>query len=200
MYNLILFDLGGVLVQFTGIEPLIKLSRNTLTPETARRFWLESPWVKKLETGHCSTEEFAAGIIDELKLSLTIDEFIREFVSWEKGPYPGTLELLDSLNSFHKLACLSNNNEIHWRRLNDICQIEKKFGKCYVSHIMGIMKPDQSAFEYVLADMNLKGEQVLFFDDNPENVNAARDLNIDACLVKGVNDVKAVLKDKNILT
>ncbi|MBN2411783.1 HAD family phosphatase [candidate division KSB1 bacterium] len=200
MYKLILFDLGGVLVEFTGIDPLIALSRNTLTKDTARRFWLESPWVNKLETGRCSTEEFAAGIITELKLSLTIDEFIREFVSWEKGPYPGALELLDSLNSYFKLACLTNNNEIHWRTLNDICQIQKKFFRCYVSYIMGMMKPDKIVFEYVLNDMKLKGEQVLFFDDNPENVNAARSLNIDAYCVKGVSDVIKVLKEKNILT
>ncbi len=193
MYDLILFDLGGVLVEFTGIEPLIKLSRNTLNPESARRFWLESPWVIKLETGRCSVEELADGLIHELKLSLTIDEFIREFVSWEIGPYPGALELLDSLNTHHKLACLTNNNEVHWRALNDMCQIRQKFFRCYVSHIMGVMKPEKRAFEYVLADMG-------FFDDNPENVNAARSMDINAFRVNGVKDVIEVLRDKNIMT
>ncbi len=199
MYDLILFDLGGVLVEFTGIEPLIKLSRDTLTPETARRFWMQSPWVLKLETGHCSIDEFAAGTIRELKLSLTVDEFIREFVSWEKGPYPGAIDLLDFLNNHHRLACLSNNNEVHWRALNDMSQIRRKFFRCYVSYMMGMMKPDKKVFEYVLTDMNLKGEQVLFFDDNPENVNAARNLNIHAYCVNGVRDVKRALQDKNII-
>jgi len=200
MYDLILFDLGGVLVEFTGIEPLIKLSGNKLTPETARRFWLESPWVKKLETGRCTTDEFTAGIIADLKLSMTADEFLQEFVSWEKGPYPGSLELLDSLKKHYRLACLTNNNEIHWKALNNMCNIYKKFHKCYVSYQIGLMKPDKNVFEYVLTDMRLKGEQVLFFDDNPECVSAARSMDIDAYRVNGIKAVKKVLNDKNIKT
>ena len=200
MYDLILFDLGGVLVEFTGIEPLIKLSRDNLTPEKVRRFWLESPWVEKLETGRCTIYEFAENLIHELKLSLTIDEFIPEFISWEKGPFPGALELLDTLNVHYNLACLTNNNEVHWRTLNNICQIDKKFPRCYVSYQLGVMKPDKKIFEYVLDDAGVKAEKVLFFDDNPVNVNAARSLKIDANCVKGISDVIKVLKEKNILT
>ena len=38
--QVILFDLGGVLVEFDGIAPLIALSGNKLDKEGARRFWL----------------------------------------------------------------------------------------------------------------------------------------------------------------
>jgi len=200
MYDLILFDLGGVLVEFTGIEPLIKLSGNKLTPETARSFWLESPWVKKLETGRCTTDEFTAGIIADLKLPMTADEFLQEFASWEKGPYPGSLELLDSLKKHYRLACLTNNNEVHWNALNNICNIHKKFHKCYVSYQIGLMKPDKNVFEYVLTDLKLMGDGVLFFDDNPECVYAARSMDIDAYRVNGIKAAKKVLKDINIKT
>lgn len=79
--SVILFDLGGVLVEWDGIEPLKKLSGGRLTREVARRFWLESPWVKKIETGRCSPQEFAVGVIEELSLSLNPDGFLEQFVS-----------------------------------------------------------------------------------------------------------------------
>jgi glucose-1-phosphatase len=47
----LLFDLGGVLVQFDGITPLLGLSENRLSKEEARRFWLGSPSVRAFETG-----------------------------------------------------------------------------------------------------------------------------------------------------
>jgi FMN phosphatase YigB (HAD superfamily) len=43
----ILFDLGGVLVDWDGISPLIDLTDVTTTPEQARRFWLEFLWASK---------------------------------------------------------------------------------------------------------------------------------------------------------
>ena len=71
MYEVILFDLGGVLVEFTGIEPLVELSQRTLTAEEARRFWLQSFWITQFETGRCSSQDFASGVIRELKLHIT---------------------------------------------------------------------------------------------------------------------------------
>ena len=74
--SVILFDLGGVLVEWDGIEPLKKLSGGRLTTEMARRFWLESPWVNKFETGRCRPHEFAVGVIEELGFLLSPMSFL----------------------------------------------------------------------------------------------------------------------------
>ena len=52
MIRAILFDLGGVLVDWDGTTPLVEFTQGRLSREGARRFWLESPQVRRLETGH----------------------------------------------------------------------------------------------------------------------------------------------------
>src|ERR1035437_9618432 len=77
-FEVILFDLGGVLVHFDGITPLLALSGNRLEPEDARRFWLKSPSVRRFETGRCTPEEFALGAVAELGLALAPALFLEQ--------------------------------------------------------------------------------------------------------------------------
>ncbi|MEW6184629.1 MAG: HAD family phosphatase [Thermodesulfobacteriota bacterium] len=196
--SVILFDLGGVLVQWDGITPLIQLTCGRLTPELARRFWLESPWVRKLETGRCSGFEFAVGVIEELNLALDPNEFIQQYISWDQGLLPGARELLDHLRSQYLLVCLSNNNELHWAPLRDKAGVDKLFDYCFISHEIGVMKPSPEAFLHVLKKIGKKAEEFLFFDDNPECVETARSLGMSAFCVSGVGGVESVLQNLNI--
>ncbi len=188
----LLFDLGGVLVHWDGIEPLVQLTHGRLTSEDARRFWLESEWVRRFETGRCDSADFAAGAVRELGVDLAPPAFLEAFRSWDRGPLPGSFELLQSLRPRFTLACLSNNNPLHWNvsRLQDLIAC---FHRPYASFEIGLIKPDRAAYEWVISDLRLQPGLILFFDDNPECVTAARSLGIRACLAKGPAMVRKAL-------
>ncbi len=194
--DLLVFDLGGVLVEWDGIDPLIKLSRNSLTREQARKFWLESPWVRRFEIGQCSPQSFAKGVVGELELTVDASQFLEEFTSWDRGPLPGSWELLAELGKDFELACLTNNNELHWGRIRDELGFSRCFKYCFVSFEIGFMKPDREVFEYVLSHVPYPASRVAFFDDNPECVKAAEELGIRAFQAWGIADVRKVLADE----
>jgi glucose-1-phosphatase len=198
-FKALLFDLGGVLVNFDGIAPLLALTGPSLDREGARRFWLMSPAVRKFETGRCTAPEFAAEVLAELKLQMAPDRFLSQFVSWDRGPMPGALDLLDALRPRFFLACLSNNNELHWRRLCQETALADKFHRCYLSHEIGLMKPDHEAFDYVIGDLKIPPEQILFLDDNVECTTAAQRAGLTACLARGVQEVRSVLSSLQLL-
>jgi HAD superfamily hydrolase (TIGR01509 family) len=193
----LLFDLGGVLVEWNGVEPLVALTRGRLTSEDARRFWLESDWVRRFETGLCDSAEFAAGAVRELGVDLSATAFLEAFRSWDKGPLPGSFELLNALRPHFTLACLSNNNALHWNagRLQELLAC---FHRAYASFEIGLMKPDRAAYEWVVADLGLNPGAILFFDDNPECVTAARSAGLQACLAKGPALVQKALEEQGL--
>jgi putative hydrolase of the HAD superfamily len=188
----ILFDLGGVLVEWDGIQPLLDLSGGRLTPDEARLFWLNSPAVRQFETGLCSEQEFAREAVKELGTDLDPEEFITRFTSWDRGPLPGAKVLVDRLKKQFPLYCLSNNNPVHWT-LPHIQELTSAFAARFVSFEMGLMKPDPAAFEYVAERIAEPMGQVLFFDDNPECVEAAVEVGFMAREVHGVAEVEKVL-------
>jgi glucose-1-phosphatase len=197
--SVLLFDLGGVLVDWDGIEPLKQLSGGRLTSDMARRFWLEFPWAKKFETGRCTPQEFAVGVIEELNLTLGVDDFLQQFVSWDRGLLPGAIGLLEKLRSQFLLVCLSNNNELHWAPLRDKAGLDKKFDYCFISYEIGVMKPDEEAFLHVLKKVGRKAEEFLFFDDNQECIETACKLGMSAFCVSGINGVESALKKMNFI-
>ena len=73
------------------------------------------------------------------------------------------------------------------------------FHKLYTSHEIGMVKPSQSVFEYVVRDIGGSPEQFLFFDDNPECVENARQTGLNAEQVAGVEGVEWALKTLNFL-
>jgi HAD superfamily hydrolase (TIGR01509 family) len=198
-YRAILFDLGGVLIDWDGTTPLVELSQGRLSVEQARRFWLESSWVRCLETDQCQPLEFAAGVLDELKPepSLTPAGFLEAFQSWDKGPLPGADKILEQLGGSYTLACLSNNNRLHWSnpRLQSLL---KYFRHCFVSFETGLMKPDRAAFDHVVTGIGLPPGEMLFLDDNFECVQAARKVGLPAFQARGLAGVRQVLATAGI--
>jgi len=143
--------------------------------------------------------EFAEGVIAELNLRITAEEFIPEFTSWDRGPLDGSIELLERLYGRYLLACLTNNNELHWPRLRDEFGFGKYFQRAFVSHELGLMKPDREVFQRVVEDLNLEPEEILFFDDNPECVDSARSVGLRGFVARGVADLEVILQREGIL-
>lgn len=196
--GVLLFDLGGVLVDWAGIDSIGELSDLPIERETARRFWLESPWIRRFETGRCTPEEFAAGVIDDLRLTVGVSEFLATFTSWIRGTLPGSIELLEALRPRFTLACLSNTNALHWSRLRDDFGLGERFHRMYASFELGRMKPDAEAFRLVLDDLGRRPDEILFFDDNVECVEGARRTGMAAEHVRGVGEVREALARRGI--
>jgi glucose-1-phosphatase len=195
----VLFDLGGVLVGWEGVPGLVRLCGGRLGTEEARRFWIESPWVRRFEVGRCRPEEFAAGVVEELRLPCGPVEFLEAFASWDRGLFPGALDLLDDLAPRYLLACLSNNNEVHWPRLRDGGGLGARFRRRHLSHETGLFKPDRAAYDHVVADLGIAASRILFLDDNPENVRGAEAAGLRAREVRGVEGTRRLLVDLGLL-
>lgn len=181
-------------MDWDGTQPLLRLTQNRLTHDEARRFWLESPWVGKFETGACSPEEFAAGAVAELDVNLSPEEFLTEFATWDRGPTPEAFTLLERLQSRYALYCLSNNNEVHWQH-PELQRLLQYFKQTFVSHKIGLVKPDASVFKHVIKHIPEKPDRILFFDDNLECIAAAQKAGLNAYRVQGCASVIRVIED-----
>jgi len=60
------------------------------------------------------------------------------------------------------------------------------------------MKPDREAYAHALKSLGVEPGAVYFFDDLPANVAAARDVGINAFLVRGVAETEARLRAEGL--
>lgn len=191
--NTLLFDLGGVLIELGSLEPLV--STSSQRPDEIRQNWLHSPSVRLFESGQCSDEEFAHSMISELSLDIGVVEFLETFNAWPVGVYDGAEQMLNKLSGSFGIACLSNTNAAHYDSFLSRQAILLQFERLFLSHKTGLLKPDTAAFEHVSEELGLEPSEILFFDDNPDNVQAASRAGMQAALANTPDGVINQLRE-----
>lgn len=198
-FDLIMFDLGGVLVQLTGVDRMIEWTQGLIPVEDLWVRWLASPGVKAFETGKSTPEDFSIAMKNEFDLTVGPEQFIKEFAGWSNSLYPGVTELLEKLSSSRKLVSLSNTNCLHWNYFLDNLEFLDYFDFNFPSHQTGFVKPDAEAFLNVVDTLECPAERILFFDDTHYNIESAKNLGIEAVHVMGVEQVIERLSNMGIL-
>ncbi len=195
----ILFDLGGVLVELVGVPTVLRWMNNRIDEDELWKMWLCSPAIRDFERGRISTQEFALAIIKEFDFGVDADKFIEEFIYFPRGFYTGTKELLEELKEKYTLAILSNTNELHWDRLYVENDIGGLIAFSFPSHKTGNMKPDTEAYLHVIKELGCQPEEILFFDDNQVNVDAAQSAGMKAFRVRGPNELKQAVQELKLI-
>ena len=191
--DVVLFDLGGVLMDFGGLKRLAELSGEEEGPALHAR-WVASRWVQAFERGACDAETFARGVVDEWGLGLAPAAFLDDFARWSAGPFAGSVEFVRRLHGTVRMGCLSNTNPVHWQRHLDRWGIVQHFEWTFTSHELGMTKPDPAVFRHVIRTIGIDPDRLLFLDDSDEHVRAARALRMRAERTRGLGEVEDALR------
>src|SRR5687768_3561194 len=176
--RLVCFDLGGVLVRLAdGWEDACRRA-NVAPPSGPEDLWRNLHHLMvRYETGDLDEAGYLREMLPCLP-GMTERNLRAVYDAWLQGMYPGAAELIDELKARGvRTACLSNTNERHWRTAMETdAQYAplKRLDYLFASHHLRVMKPHEQAYRRVEAGTGIAGERILFFDDKPENVDAAR--------------------------
>jgi glucose-1-phosphatase len=170
--EVVLFDLGGVLIDFGGAAALLELTEMDSEEEVWRR-WLSCGWVRAFERGACTTTAFAAGVVEDWALPVDPAAFLDAFSSWLGEALPGAAELVHDVQRVVPVGCLSNTNAVHWERRARWSFLDR-LNHRFLSFELGLVKPDRALFVRVAELLPVPAGSVLFLDDNQINVDGAR--------------------------
>ncbi len=195
---IVLFDLGGVLIEVGGVAPMRKLA-DIDSDEALWARWLACPWVRRFEAGLCTPEEFAGGMVADWALGLEPDAFLAEFGRWPQPPSPGALELVQAVQASVPAGFLSNMNTVQWTANYEGIPLTEAFAHRFLSFELGLVKPDAAIFDVVASRLPVPRHAVLFLDDNAVNVEAAESAGFAARHVRGVDAAHDALVDAGVL-
>ncbi len=189
--DVILFDLGGVLLDLNDPYDTFEMPRDGTD---FHERWLLSDAVRALECGQLSVAEFVRKIVIEFELPYGEQRFLENFSRWPKCLFPEAISLLESLDGEANIALLSNTNAVHWERADIAGVLQPRFDQVFLSYRTGLLKPDREAYEAVIGHYGCSPASILFLDDNPLNVDGAKDVGIHALLTRGADELKNNLR------
>ena len=139
------------------------------------------------ETGLIDKEEFRSRVCKEIGREVSMDECRDAYMGFFSSVPERNLELFRRLRAEgYRLSLLSNTNPfiIEWALSKEFDghghSLDEYLDSMYLSYEMKVMKPDEKIFRMMLESENVAPSQVLFIDDGPKNIAAARALGINA--------------------
>ncbi len=192
-----MFDLGGVIVRWVGLDALAQLT--SLPREAVINRFAASDIFSAYEIGHCSDDIFAQELLTQFELGVSLSEAKAMWNSWVQESYAGTKDMLTQLRENYTLACLSNTNALHWEHLPTHINVEDYFDHSYASHIIKAAKPSPQSYLIPIQDMGVSPCDIWFFDDTIVNIEAAESVGMRAFHVDRKHGVIPVLKGLGLL-
>src|SRR4030043_478315 len=177
--EVILFDLGNVLLPFNHYQIAEKLSRFTKNadfqdPEMifSHLFNFENGAINGYEVGKVSSLDFFQSLKEHLKLTLSFEEFIPIWndIFWENLEVS---EIIRSLKGKKRLGLLSNTNPLHFDYILSKFPVVKVFDKWILSHEVGFKKPALEIFQSGVEWACVEPEKILFIDDMKTHTEVA---------------------------
>jgi putative hydrolase of the HAD superfamily len=180
----IIFDLGAVILNINYQNTIDEFSK--LGVKNASSFYSKNAQTNlfnQIETGDITAKKFLSELQKETN-NASINQVSEAWNAMLLDLPENRLALIQSLKKECSIYLLSNTNAIHidafkkkigkekWTRF---CNL---FDKMYLSHEVGLRKPNTTIFEYILKEQNLQAHEVFFIDDSPQHIESANKLGI----------------------
>ena len=181
MISAVVFDIGGVLIGL-DMGRCIGAFRERLGYDRITE--ILDPYHQKgiygeMEAGQLTEDEFRSSVLSECRPGCRprdVDACMRELLS---GMEPDAVQTVKDLATRYPLYILSNNNPISMRHIYAMFRENgldpALFKGEFLSYRLRIMKPSPEIYQTAARSIGLPAGELLFIDDNPANVQAARD-------------------------
>jgi putative hydrolase of the HAD superfamily len=181
MIQNIIFDFGGVFINLDTEAVPRGLRRYGMTDPGADLVSLSAGY----EKGEMDSKTFLSGVKQAIPGSK--EQEIREIWNATIADFPmRRLDFLIKLKNAgrYRMFLLSNTNALHIEQVRETMgkDVFDRFRGCfdafYLSHEIGMRKPDPEIFSFVLENHGLQPENTLFIDDTEEHIEGAKRLGI----------------------
>lgn len=192
MIKNLLLDMGGVILDVDYTRIIDGFNDYGIDASKLYTQAMQMPFVDEFEKGLISAEAFRNNIRSITKTNLKDEVIDKIWNSMILSLRKDTIELLGSLKSkYDNIFLFSNTNVIHmdYVRKDFLKQLgfdifTMLFNKSYLSNEIHLRKPDIEAFEWVIKDMGVDRQSILFVDDTQKNIQGAKQCGLNAYLLK----------------
>lgn len=194
--KLIIFDLGGILVENYDIpflEAIAKAAKKQLKKIEEKI----KPLMQKSERGEIAEYEFVEKFLKEMNCSEKPEKFV-EIRRKATKEVAGVRDLIAKLKKEYKVAFATNNAEEEFTANNKSMHFDKLFDWGIASCHAHARKTETKMFEMILEHFKINPEETIFIDDSVANLKAPQELGIRTVHFISLEQLKKELEKEGI--
>lgn len=200
MIKCIIFDLGGVVVDFYNDDDYYPyLSKISGIPLITINKIIDQDIRIDLDKSTTTQKAFDTQVAKQLGIEEK-DIVWYEFYKKRAKLYKGTINIIKRLSGKYVLAYLSNTDRSRYtytveKLLKPYLHLfDYRFASCDIK----LRKPDREIYTYALRNMKIKSGEAIFIDNQIENVVGARKTGIKSILFTSAKDLEKRLRKMHI--
>lgn len=187
----IIFDMGGVLynIDYNLTADAFKELGFTNFEAMYSQFTADEVF-EKLETGQITEQEFYTIIQQKSDVEISTTQIKNAWNAMLLGFRTTAINHLKKIKNSYRIFLLSNTNAIHLEKvyedydtLGQSIGYDSLFEQAWYSHKIGLRKPNEDIYEFILKEAGLNAEETLFIDDSFNNIETAKALGIQTHLL-----------------
>lgn len=191
MIKAVLLDADGVVLK-PAEKIFSKRIKDEYDMEIPLVFWKEI--YPKVRLGQASLKEKVAKSMKKWGWQKSVEELLDYWWEPQNKINPPALELVKKLRVRGiKFYLASDNNKYRADYLMKTV-LGQHFDGGFFSCYLGCVKEDNRFYESVFKETGLKPEEILFVDDEEENVLAAKKAGLKTIFYKGIDDLEKIKK------
>lgn len=186
----LVFDFGGVVINLD--LPLCISRLKAIGADNVEQYlsnFGQSGFFLEWEQGSIGLQEFRNNIRAISSKNPTDSEIDEAWMSFLQDIPAEKIAILRQLRNKYRILMLSNTNPLHIEQsaakafAKHGTTREELFDKCYLSYELGMTKPNNNIFEYLLKDAGVQAGECLFIDDGIKNIETAHAMGFKTRLV-----------------
>lgn len=189
----IVFDFGNVLIDWNPHYFYDNYFGDSKQSQEFIDTVITTEWLKRIDAGHTLDECIEEAVMKHPQYEDAIRQYKPHWHDTCKGEVAGMEQVVKAIKERYPVYGLSNWNMETFVVARERFSILQQIDNYVISGAIGIAKPDDGIYKHFLEKFNLKAEECLFMDDNPQNVIAARCNGMKAIRFTDSAQIKALL-------
>lgn len=192
-YASIIFDLGGVLIDWRPEQLMMDLFPDTDAPTILQTLTKDPLWLE-FDRGTVNASDIAEYGNAVYGFDKNFTEQIISTIPHNLQVIPGMVELFKRCKEQgFKIYILSNIPELFFQVLTKKYDFFKSCDGIIASYIIKQIKPELGIYSHLLQQFNINPETALFIDDLEANIRAGNALGIDGIVCKNSGEVSTLM-------
>lgn len=206
MINLIILDLGGVLIPERGQEIHARVAREIgVSSQTLDNAF--APYKDAMTKGEITLRDAYEKMQEALGKTYDPEEIVavhlRAYHDLCTQRDPKIIDLVERLKKKYRVVALTNTEQEigtfnKQRRGEDGKTLFGYFDRAFLSTDLHMKKPDAEIYEAVLRELKCKPENAIFIDDKQKSIDGARNVGIQSILYKDPEQLQDELQRMGI--
>jgi putative hydrolase of the HAD superfamily len=189
----IVFDAGGVLLEYTPREYSHKIITDSEAAETVYRELFNGDEWKQIDAGAMTEEEAIVHIKKRIPQYLDNLQFAMDNWTEALKPMAGMPEIISRLREKHYRTFLLSNTSLRFYKFSSNFEMFSYFDGFIISAKEKMLKPDPAIYKLLYSRYKLNPSECLFIDDLQVNIDGAEKTGMHGHLFKSSEELDLYL-------